>query len=143
MPDFIPIDHKESDVEYVALVRNSVAKRLKTTLENVDDPSFLVGRWRSSLSRRSASDYDFEHLADGTFASRDATSVGPAGRWKLEGGAYVVTSWCPPLPEDKIDEGFWEAEAFRCAKTGQGQIVYWNGDGSLVVTLTRVPNRKK
>ena len=74
MSDFTPIDHKESEVDYVELVRNSVAKRLKTTLEDIEDASFLVGCWRSSLSRRPESEYDCEHMPDGTIATPEGST---------------------------------------------------------------------
>ena len=109
MSDFTPIDHKESDAEYAALVRNAVSKRLKTKLLDIDDPRFLIGRWRSSLSRRSEADYDCEYMADGTIAGLDHSLEDPS-RWKLDGNSYVVTSWCPPMPEYEIENGFWEPQ---------------------------------
>jgi hypothetical protein len=42
------------------------------------------------------------------------------------------------MPDYGIEEESWNQEAHRCAKTADGRIVYWNGDGSLVVTLTPV-----
>ena len=137
MSDFTPVDHKESDPEYVALVRKSVAQRLDTTLQDIDDPAFIIGRWRSSISRQQTHDYDLEHMPDGTIADPGGTSDEHSSKWKIGNDTYEVTSWCPPMPEYGMDTGSWTGEAYRCARTEDGRFVYWNGDGSLIVTLTK------
>lgn len=59
------------------------------------------------------------------------------GEWKFESGIYSQTTWVSPMPEYGMHEASWNEEAYHCAQTADGRIVYWNGDGSLVVTLTK------
>jgi hypothetical protein len=140
---FRPVDHKESDVEYVAQVRAGVSKRIGFELLPISDPAVFVGRWRSSLRRNRNADakYDLEHLPSGELrfaGSKPDLSQRKPDKWQLQHDAYVQTTWVRPMPEYGIEKGTWNEEAYRCAQTADGQIVYWNGDGSLVVVLTRV-----
>jgi hypothetical protein len=135
---FEPVDHKESDAKYAEIVRAGVAQRVGAELLPIDDPAFLVGKWRSSLglSRRSR---DVEHFADGTMPASANLPDAKPGKWRLKGDTYIQTTWVPPMPEYGIDNASWSEEAYRCARISEGQFVYWNGDGSLVITLTRLP----
>ena len=137
MPDFIPIDHKESDADYAAMVRESIGRRLAIELLPITDPAAFIGRWRSSVTHASGPDYDIEHLNDGTLNIAFQPTDGKPGKWALEFGTYIQTTWVPPMPEYGMEEESWNQEAYRCAMTPDGRIVYWNGDGSLVVTLTK------
>jgi hypothetical protein len=138
MSDFTLIDHKESDAEYAALVRESVGKRLDAELLPIEDAAVLIGRWRSSVAHVPDAEYDIEHLEDGTLKMPLEPKDAKPGKWALRSGAYFQTTWVPPMPDYGIEEESWNQEAYRCAITGDGRIVYWNGDGSLVVTLTRI-----
>jgi hypothetical protein len=137
MSDFSPVDHKESDSEYVASVRTAVAEQTGVELLPIEDPAGLIGLWRS-CPRLSSYEGKIEHLGDGTLKmSSDAKDAKP-GRWRLKEDAYIQTTWVPPMPEYGIDEESWNEEAYRCARTSDGRIVYWNGDGSLIVTLSPI-----
>jgi hypothetical protein len=135
-----PVDHKDSDAEYAAQVQKFIAVRVGAELLPIEDSQALVGRWRSSMSRQPDGEFDLEHLADGTLRFSDAEPVENAepAQWQFEDGGYFQKTWVPPMPEYDIDEPSWNCEGYRCAQTADGRIVYWNGDGSLVVTLTRV-----
>lgn len=137
MSDFSPIDHKESDQEYAARVRGFVAKRVGTELLPIEDASFWIGRWRSSLKKKRQTEYDIEYLSDSTFR-RSAAADSKPGRWQPKDDVYIQTTWVPPMPEYGIETETWNQEAYRCARTEDGRIVYWNGDSSLVVVLTSV-----
>jgi hypothetical protein len=136
---FAPVDHKESDADYVALVRDSVAKRLDTKLLPIEESVVLHGRWRSSVTHAPNAEYDIEHLEDGTLNFAGERKDAKPGKWALKSDVYIQTTWVPPMPEYGIEEESWNQEAYRCALTADGRIVYWNGDGSLVVTLTKIP----
>lgn len=138
MSDFDPIDHKELDQEYVARVRGFVAKRVGSELLPIEDAAFWIGRWCSSLKKKAQAEYNIEYLNDSTFKLSAAAADSKPGRWKLKGDAYFETTWVPPMPEYGIEEESWNQEAYRCARAADGSIVYWNGDGSLVVILTPV-----
>lgn len=133
-----PVDHKDSDAEYAAQVRKFVGQHVDAELLPIDDAAFLVGRWRSSLSRAQDREFDLEHLADGTLRFASEAADAEPGKWQLQDETYIQTTWVPPMPDYGIDEATWNQEAYHCARTADGRIVYWNGDSSLVVTLTRV-----
>jgi protein involved in sex pheromone biosynthesis len=134
------VDHKDSDAEYAAHVRKFVGQHVDAELLPIDDAAFLVGRWRSSLSHAVDQEFDLEHLADGTLrlAGEEPVENAEPDQWQFKDGGYFQKTWVPPMPEYDIDEPSWNYEGYRCAQTADGRIVYWNGDGSLVVTLTRV-----
>jgi hypothetical protein len=114
MSDFHPVDHKESDAEYVALVRTLVGKRIGAELLRIEDPAELIGRWRSSLTHAPDGDYDVEHLEDGTLAIAAELPDSKPGRWTLKSEAYIQTTWVPPMPDYGIEEESWNQEAYRC-----------------------------
>lgn len=133
-----PVDHKDSDAEYAAQVRHFVGKRIGAELLPARDRKAFVGRWRMSNSPDPKREFDVEHLADGTLTSTSDDANAKPGKWQLKDEAYVQTTWVPPMPDYGIDEESWAQEAYRCAVTADGRIVYWNGDGSYVEILTRV-----
>jgi hypothetical protein len=134
-----PVDHKDSDAEYADQVQKFIAKRIGAELLPAQAPQAFVGRWRSSVAPNAKRDFDLEHLADGTLPSTLDEPNAKPGKWLLEDETYFQTTWVPPMPEYGIDEESWSQEAYRCAVTADGRIVYWNGDGSYVEVLTRVP----
>lgn len=138
MHSFRPIDHKDSDPEYAALVRGDVAKRAGCDLLDTVDPTAIVGRWRSSIDYRHKESFDHDFRADGT-CSTPISFLGPTpNTWRIDGDHFIKHSWCPPAPEYGIHEPMDNIETYRCALLSDGRFAYWNGDGSLVVFLTRV-----
>ncbi len=138
MNDFRPIDHKDSDPKYAALVRQHVAQQAGCGLLDYLDPQFLVGRWKSSI------DYGHNEVHDHIFRENGTTEMpisfeGPTpNTWKIDDDHFVEYSWSPPAPEYGIDEPMDGYETYRCAALSDGRFAYWNGDGSLVVFLTRI-----
>ena len=137
MPDFRPIDHKDSDAQYAALVREGVARRAGCELLDGMDPLFLVGRWASSIDYGHNDSFDHEFRADGTSEMPMAYKGPTPNTWRIVGDHFVDHSWSPPVPEYGINEPMDGIECYRCAALSDGRFAYWNGDGSLVVFLTR------
>lgn len=142
MGDFIPIDHKDSDPEGRELVRRGIEDLIGEPLLPVTDVTQIVGRWLLSFpgSKVSPPGTPYEYYANGTYAvGAKQTSHRPADKWRIEDAeAMVVTTWCPPMPDYGIEDGFYSEEAFHCAVLASGGFVRWNGDGSLVQLFTRV-----
>ena len=137
MNDFRPIDHKDSDPEYAALVRRGVVQHAGCELLDDVDPQILVGRWVSSIDYKHDEDYDHEFKADGTSDMPIAYKGPSPNTWRIDGDHFIDHSWSPPAPEYGIDEPMDGIECYRCAVLSDGRFAYWNGDGSLVVFLTR------
>ena len=138
MTEFKPIDHKDSDAEYASLVRTAVATKAGCELLSTVDPAALIGRWRSSIDYRHGKPFDHDFRRDGTH-SMPISYAGPkANTWRIDGDHFIEQSWCPPAPEYDIHEPMSNVETFRCAQLVDGRFAYWNGDGSLLVFLTRV-----
>lgn len=143
MTHFNPIDHKDSDPEYRAVVRRGIETRLGCGLTALESPEALLGDWNRTFPQlpKQASQ-QFSYFADGTFAAPDDTESSPRGRWTVEHGTYTETTWCAPVPEYGINEGTWNPSTYHAAVTPAGAIVLWNGDGSLLMLLTRpVPDQ--
>ena len=137
MNDYESADHKDSDYEYGALVRSGVEQRLGCKPDEEAGADRLIGRWVSSIGSNKGSDHDIEFFADQTFL-RPNGFVGPTpNTWSVQRGLFTETSWSPPVPEYDIPDPMQGQERYRCAFTTDGRFVYWNGDGSLVVILTR------
>jgi hypothetical protein len=137
MNDFRPIDHKDSDAAYAALVRNGVAQRAGCELLDAVDPLFLIGRWVSSIDYKHDETFDHEFRADGTSNMPIAYRGPTPNTWRIDGDHFIVRSWSLPIPEYGINEPMDGIERYRCAVLADGRFAYWNGDGSLVVFLTR------
>lgn len=140
MPDFIPIDHKDSDPDYRAAVRSGIEDILHSRLSEVADAEVFVGEWQRTCPRlpnRPAQ--GFTYLADGTFQAPYDREDSPRGRWAFEQGVYTEITWGAPSPEYGILEGTWNPTMYHCAMTEAGEIAIWNGDGSLLLLLTRLP----
>ena len=135
---FRPIDHKDSDAEYSALVRGSVAKRAGCELLDSFDHAALVGRWKSSIDYRHNETYDYDFRADGTYSMPISFSGPTPNTWRIDGDHFIEHSWCPPAPEYGIHDPMDNVETYRCSMLSDGRFAYWNGDGSLVVFLTRI-----
>jgi hypothetical protein len=138
MTDFKPIDHKDSDAEYRANVRKGIELSLGTTL-TVASTDALIGDWeRTAAHRPSQPALRFTYFADGTFRSPYDSKEAPRRRWKIADGVYTELAWEEPMPEHDIHEGSWTPEEFHCAVTSTGSIAIWNGDGSMLLLLTRI-----
>ncbi|WP_146523630.1 hypothetical protein [Stieleria varia] len=138
MDDFVPIDQKDSDAEYRALVRDGIAKSLGVTLNDLSDPDILVGEWEHTIPQmpeRKPTTITFR--PDGTFKTPASRDDIPVPKWEVTTQTYVQTTWCPPMPEYDIEEGFWTQDAFLCAMIDRDRVVVWNGDGSVVWLFTR------
>lgn len=138
MTDFTPIDHKDSDPEYRAAVRRDLETLLGSRLTELTCAEVMLGDWDRTCPRlpnRPAQ--RFCYFADGTFAAPYDAEGSPRGRWGVEHGVYTEITWGAPSPEYGIDEGTWNPSAYHCAATESGAIVIWNGDGSLLLLLTR------
>ncbi|MGN6547923.1 MAG: hypothetical protein ACTHK7_23015 [Aureliella sp.] len=132
MKNFRPVDHKESDPQYVAEVRKWVEQRAGSKLLDEVDPQFLVGKWTSSIDYGHTEPFDYEFRADGTFNMPIAYRGPTANTWRIDGDHYIETSWSPPIPEYGIDEPTEGEERYRCAQLEDGRFAYWNGDSPSV-----------
>ena len=141
MNDFNPVDHKESDPEYVARIRKWVEQRAGCALLETVDPLFLVGKWTSSIDYGHTEPFDYEFRADGTYTMPLDDFEGPTpNTWRIEGDHFIEDVWSPPIPEYDIDEPIQGEERYRCAQLADGRFAYWSGDSSLLVFLTRCGN---
>jgi hypothetical protein len=137
MTDFNPVDHKESDAEYVARIRKWVEQRAGCPLLERVDPLFLVGRWKSSIDYGHTEPFDYEFRADGTYTMPIAFEGPTPNTWRIEGDHFIETSWSPPAPQYDIHEPIQGQERYRCAQLEDGRFARWNGDSSFREFLTR------
>jgi hypothetical protein len=138
MDDFTPIDHMDSDTVYRTAVREGVETLLGSKLRSLDSPDTLIGDWDRSFPRRPDGEPQrFTYLSDGTFRSRYDSADSPPGKWEVRNGTYMETTWCKPMPEYGIDDGTWNPETYHCAATDTGAVALWNGDGSMLLLLTK------
>lgn len=137
MTEHRPIDHKDSDAEYAAQIRQWVAKRADSELFDVS-ADFLVGKWNGNLGENDLGVPDYTFLADGTYQTPDSYDGRSPNTWKIDGDHFIQTSWSPPIPEYGIAEPMQGQECYRCAQLADGRFAYWNGDSSLLVFLTRI-----
>lgn len=139
MADLTPIDHKDSDPGYRAAVRGGIETVLGAKLKELDSAESLLGDWNRTFPRiPNASAERFSYFADGTFSAPYDSEGSPRGFWTVEDGVYTETTWGEPIPEYDIHEGTWNPTTYHCAVTDAGEVVIWNGDGSLVLLLTRL-----
>jgi hypothetical protein len=60
------------------------------------------------------------------------------GEWRLNrDGTFSLLTWCPPDPEFGIDKAQLDEERSFVAALADGRLVMWNGDGSLLLVLSR------
>ncbi len=60
------------------------------------------------------------------------------GEWRLNrDGTFSLLTRCPPAPEFGIDEPQMEEDRRLVAALTDGRLVMWNGDGSLLLVLSR------
>ena len=61
-----------------------------------------------------------------------------AGEWRLNrDGTFSLLTSCPPAPEFGIGEPQLDEERSFVAALADGRLVMWNGDGSLLLVLSR------
>jgi hypothetical protein len=138
MDDFTPIDHKDSDREYRAAVREGIETLLGSKLRSLDSPDTLIGDWNRSFPHLpNGEPQRFTYLPDGTFLSPYDSADSPFGKWEVRNGTYIETTWCEPMPEYGIEDGTWNPETYHCAATDTGAVALWNGDGSMLLLLTK------
>lgn len=130
---FEPIDHKDSDADYRRDVRQAVESQYGE-LKPTPSRSELVGSWIHSLYSNDGTPYRLHE--DGTVSCQFDSDTGPKGRWSFEDDRFTSQTWCEPTPEYGLDEGAWDEAVYHCMMTGKGTVVLWNGDGSLIMTLT-------
>jgi len=139
MPEFQPVDHKDSDQMYRSQVRAVVSEIIGSELRDVVDSSSLIGEWRCSYPRTPAlAPSTRSYFNDGTFTSTFDKNGIPTAKWEIEVGKYTEITWCEPMPEYGIDEGTWNYTTYHCAVTLDGSIAMWNGDASFLTLLTRI-----
>lgn len=138
MDDFTPIDHKDSDLEYRNEVRGFVEQAVGSKLVDITSEEELIGDWERTCPYLPDHDSQrFSYLFDGTFRSPYDADDTPRSKWKVERGTFTEITWCKPMPEFGIAEGTWNYETLHCAVTDTGSVAIWNGDGSLLLLLTK------
>ncbi len=121
MPDFEPIDHKDTDQTHRAVVWRRMSERLQTNLYPVISGSQVEGLWEVVSVRTQKRLYTQEFIPDGIVRRVVATASG------------TLTYEYPY----KVGQGFVEidGERFHCAALDSGEITIFNGDGSFSVLL--------
>ncbi|WP_166832109.1 hypothetical protein [Thalassoroseus pseudoceratinae] len=138
MAEHRPVDHKDSDAEYAAQIREWVAQRAECELLDSIDPTFLIGEWKSSISRSDDGTPDYIFLGDGTYRTPNGFDGPSPNTWTIDGDHFIETYWSPPAPEYEIHDPMQGQECYRCAQLKDGRFAFWNGDSSLLVFLTRI-----
>lgn len=139
MSDFTPVDHKDSDPEYRRAVRAAVESVVGSTLTDVTEPATLFGHWRQAFAAFPDQDpQNYEYRADGTLVSPYDQPGNPPNEWRLVANQCVQLTWCEPMPDYGMPEGTYEETRYHCAKSDDGKIVLWNGDGSIIITLSPI-----
>lgn len=99
MSDFKPIDHKDSDAEHRANVREGIELELGTTLRDAPSDA-LVGEWDCTTPHRPKEPaMRFTYFADGTFRSPSNSEDSPRRRWRIAEGVYTELTWDEPMPD--------------------------------------------
>jgi hypothetical protein len=142
----LPVDHKDEPGDYRQQVREGVEKRVGMRGQPVTGPDELVGSWDvaadTSLGELPPKPMFVYHLhTDGS--SVVETTAGDrmhrnTGEWRLNSdGTFSLLTWCPPDPEFGIDKPQLDEERNFVAALADGRLVMWNGDGSLLLVLSR------
>lgn len=142
-----PIDHMDEPGEYRARIRESVQQRIGNRGEPVKDRTELIGdwdvsydRWFEKLPTKLAFIY---HLhADGTLLIEtlvDDRRLEDFGQWRLNSdGTFSEVIECLPDPTiPGMENGAIDESRFHLLGLRDGRRVLWNGDGSLVLLLSR------
>jgi len=135
-----PIDHKDEPGEYRRAVREHVIRRAGGSGRPVADRSELVGEWvGSALSTGKAIfAYGFRDDGTATFGSADGSWPAAEGEWRLNAdGALSLLEPCAYDAEFGIEDSQLVEERRHLAALDDGRFVMWNGDGSLVIVLSR------
>jgi hypothetical protein len=141
-----PIDHKDDPGDYRQTVREGVEKRVGMRGQPVTRPDELVGSWEvaadTSLGKLPPKPLFVYHLREDGSSIIETTAGGGThrntGEWRLNrDGTFSLLTWCQPDPEFGIDKPQLDEERSFVAALADGRLVMWNGDGSLLLVLSR------
>ena len=140
MDEATPIDHKDEPGDYRRGVREYVIQRTGASGSPVADRRELVGEWiGTALSTgRALFAYGFRDDETATFGSADGTWPSAEGEWRLNrDGTLSLLEPCAADAEFGIEDSQLVEERRHLAALDDGRLVTWNGDGSLVIVLSR------
>lgn len=141
--DYEPIDHKDRPGEYRSEVRLSVFHRVGSTGANVTSRQQIVGGWAVNRVDLRGGKHGkpilYRLRADGqAIIEMEARPPSTRNEWRLNGdGTFSLMVWCEALPEDGLPLPTLEEIRMHAAALENGKLLLWNGDGSLVMLLSR------
>lgn len=135
MADFAPIDHKDSDAEYRELVRQTTEQIVGAKLLEIVNAEEFHGQWQVTHPPLNIEPHICEFFPNGTHAHQFSDAEKPSDKWSFDSGVLVEETWFDPMPDYGIEEGGFEENKYHGAKTEDGCIAIWNGDGSILRLL--------
>lgn len=127
MDHFSPIDHKDTDPEYRATVWQNVSSRLNTVLQPVLAAAQLTGSWTVIAARTDKQLYTEEFQDNGVVVR---VTRWPAGSQRKE-YRYEVRKGVLEI----------DYEGFHCALSDKGDVIVFNGDGSIVLKYVKADSK--
>lgn len=140
MDDAPPIDHKDEPGDYRRGVREYVIQRTGRAGRPVADRSELVGEWIGTAHSTGQAIFAYGFREDGTatYGSADGSWPAGEGEWRLNrDGTLSLLEPCAYDAEYGIEDSQLIEERRHLAALDDGRLVTWNGDGSLVIVLSR------
>jgi len=147
----LPIDHKDELGEYRDKVRGGVVKRVGMDGQPTSSGDTLVGSWDvaadTSFGKLPPVPLFAYHLeADGSCVIETTTGAGThrdTGKWRLnEDGTLTLLINCLPDPDTLgLEQGAVDESRYFLLGLRDGRRVLWNGDGSLLLVLSRQRSR--
>jgi hypothetical protein len=141
-----PIDHKDEPGDYRQKVREEVEKRVGMPAQPVGSRDELLASWNvaidTSFGKLPPEPRFVYHLRpDGTCVIEttvEGRTLQDTGKWRLNGdGTFSLLTLCPAAPEFGIDQPQLDEDRRHVAALADGRLVMWNGDGSLLLVLSR------
>jgi hypothetical protein len=142
----LAIHHKDEPGEYRAKVREGVWKRVGMPGQAVTGRDELIGSWDvaadTSFGKRQPEPRFVYHLRADESCVIETSAGGKThqdtGKWRLNGdGTFSLLTRCAPAPEYGINESQLDEDRRHVAALAGGRLVMWNGDGSLLLILSR------
>jgi hypothetical protein len=143
MEDYDPVDHKDTPGEYRSAVRSGVFKRVGEVGTGLTSREQLIGDWTARFvgmhGETLGKPIVYRLRPDGqAIIEMEGQPPSTRNEWRLNAdGTFSLMVWCDAMPKYGLLEPTLEEGRMHAVALESGSFVLWNGDGSLVILLSR------